>query len=653
MRRMTLMLYLAVLACVVSSVQADEKRSLRVRKEFVPVSFTSVTINDSFWAPRQETNRTRTIPYEYEQCKKTGRIDGFRPDWKPAEGQKRHIFYDSDVAKWIEAASYSLATHPDPKLDELLDEVIAGIASCQLSDGYLNSYFVNVEPSKRWTNLRDWHELYCAGHLMEAAVAHYQATGKRNLLDVMCRYADYIDRTFGTEEGKKRGYCGHEEIELALVKLYHATGEKRYLDLAKYFVDERGRQPHYFDIEARQRGEDPSEWHGRSYEYCQADRPLREQRQVTGHAVRAMYIYSAMADIAGEYGDATLMPALTSIWDDVTLRRMYITGGLGPSGHNEGFTTAYDLPNETAYAETCAAVGFIFWSHRMLQLDCDGKYADAMERALYNGALSGISLDGTKFFYTNPLASSGQYERKDWFGCACCPPNICRLLASVGQYVYSQSESDLAVHLYIQSSAKMNLKGKEVVLHQNTNYPWDGKVSISIALAEPMKFGLRLRIPGWCRSWKLKINGKPLDVPLTKGYVRLEREWTNGDVVELDMAMPVERIYAHPNVQADAGRVAFQRGPIVYCFEEVDNPGIPLNSVILPRDSKLESSFHKDVLGGVVLIKGKAKHEPQGYWDNSLYRVGPPDLKSCEITGIPYYAWCNRGKGSMVVWVRE
>jgi DUF1680 family protein len=642
-----------VFLCAVSLVWADQEESLKVKKQFIPVSFTDVRIEDVFWKPRQETNRTRTIPYEYEQCKKTGRIDGFRPDWQPAEGQHRHIFYDSDVAKWIEAASYSLALHPDPELDKLLDEVIEGIASCQLPDGYLNSYFVNVAPDKRWTNLRDCHELYCAGHLIEAAVAHYQATGKRRFLDIMCRYADHIDQTFGTAEGKKRGYCGHEEIELALVKLYHATGEKKYLELSKYFVDERGRQPHYFDIEARARGEDPNEWYGKTYEYCQADKPLREQRQVTGHAVRAMYIYSAMADLAGEYGDATLMPALNSIWDDVTLRRMYITGGLGPSGHNEGFTTAYDLPNETAYAETCAAIGFIFWSHRMLQLDCDSKYADAMERALYNGALSGISIDGTKFFYTNPLASSGQHERKDWFGCACCPPNICRLLASVGQYIYSCNESDVAVHLYVQGSAKVEINGQDVILRQKTDYPWDGRVTVSFEMNKPTKFGLRLRIPGWCRQWKLRINGEPVKAVPAKGYVRLERQWTNEDIVELYMAMPVERVYAHPNVQANVGRVALQRGPIVYCLEQVDNPGIPLNSIILPRDTKFETSFCKDLLGGVVVLKGKAKYEAEKEWDGLLYRIGPPKLKNCEITAIPYYAWCNRGKGSMIVWIRE
>lgn len=635
---------------VASAVQAVEGP---VKREFVPVSFTSVTVDDVFWAPRLETNRVSTIPYEYEQCKETGRIDGFRPDWMPGPGQTRHVFYDSDVAKWIEAASYSLATHPDPKLDRQLDEVIANIASCQQPDGYLNSYFVHVEPTKRWSNLRDLHELYCAGHLIEAAVAHYQATGKRSLLDVMCRYADYIGSVFGSEEGKKRGYCGHEEIELALVKLYHSTGEKRYLELGKYFVDERGRQPYYYHIEAEARGDDPAQYHGRAYDYCQADKPLRDQREVTGHAVRAMYIYSAMADLAAEYGDATLMPALNSIWDSVTLQRMYVTGGLGPSASNEGFTTAYDLPNESAYAETCAAIGLIFWAHRMLQLDCDGKYADEMERALYNGALSGISLDGTRFFYTNPLASHGQHERQPWFGCACCPPNIARLISSLGEYVYGQSGQDIAVHLYVQGSAKLKMAGQDVILRQKTDYPWDGKVSIGLDIARPAAFGLRLRIPGWCRSWKLKVNGKPIAVKPELGYIRIERQWTGGDTVELDLSMPVERVHAHPKVQANVGRVALRRGPIVYCLEGIDNAGIPLDNVVLPKDAELTTAFRKDLLGGVIVVTGSAQYADGSAWDGALYRASAPKVRKCKITAIPYYAWCNRGKGEMAVWIRE
>lgn len=640
---------IAAMAGICGSIHAEDA----VKEHFIPVPLTQVKISDGFWAPRQKTNRERTIPYEYAKCKETGRIDGFRPDWKPGEGQQRHIFYDSDVAKWIEAASYSLATHPDPKLDKLLDEVIANIASCQRPDGYMNSWFVNVEPEKRWTNLRDWHELYCAGHMMEAAVAHYQATGKRSLLDIMCRYADHICETFGRGPGQKRGYCGHEEIELALVKLYHATGEKRYLEQSKYFVDERGfKPPHYFDVEAMARGEDPEKFWARSYDYCQADIPLREQRKVTGHAVRAMYIYSGMSDLVREYNDQTLMPALNSIWDDVTLRRMYITGGIGPSASNEGFTTEYDLPNDSAYAETCAAIGLIFWSHRMLQLDCDGKYADVMERALYNGALSGISLDGERFFYVNPLASHGQHERQEWFGCACCPPNIARLIASVGQYVYGQSDDEIAVHLYVQGSCDLTIRGQNVTLRQDTLYPWDGKVAITMAMQKPADFGLRLRVPSWCRKYDLRVNGKAMSLKPNKGYLYLAGPWKDGDKIVLDMAMPIERIYAHPEVQADVGRVALQRGPIVYCLEQADNEHRVYN-IVLPRASKLEAVHRKDLLGGVTVITGEARYIEEEDWKGHLYRPGPEKLRSCKITAIPYYAWCNRGKGNMAVWIRE
>src|SRR5512136_2068131 len=425
-----------------------------MKKSFTPLSFTQVSIEDEFWAPRLRTNRERTIPLEYEQCRSTGRLDAFRLNWKPGMEPVPHIFWDSDVAKWIEAASYTLAAHPDPRLQAQLDEIISLIASAQNSDGYLNTHFTVVEPGKRWTNLRDRHELYCAGHLIEAAVAHFQATGKRTLLDVLCRYADHIDQTFGPRPGQKRGYPGHEEIELALVKLYHVTGERRYLDLSLYFVDERGRQPHYYDLEAVARGDDPASYWAKTYAYMQAHVPVREQHQVVGHAVRAMYLYSALADLAGETGDRSLLETCEELWLHLCTRNLYITGGIGPSPANEGFTADYDLPNESAYAETCASIGLVFWNHRLLQLECAGRYADMMERALYNGVLSGVSLDGEKFFYENPLASQGNHHRQAWFDCACCPPNLARLLASLGQYVYAQNDTELAVHLYVQGSGR-------------------------------------------------------------------------------------------------------------------------------------------------------------------------------------------------------
>jgi len=624
----------------------------RARRTYIPVSFTAVSIEDEFWAPRIRVNRERTIPAEYRQCEETGRINALKLDWKPGQQPVPHIFWDSDIAKWIEAASYSLATHPDPALDAQLDEVIALLASAQQPDGYLNTHFTVVEPEKRWTNLRDWHELYCAGHLIEAAVAHFQATGKRTLLDVLCRYADYIETVFGAEPGKKRGYCGHEEIELALVKLYRATGEPRYLRLSRYFVDERGRQPHYFDIEARVRGEDPKDYWAKTYAYNQSHLPVREQREVVGHAVRAMYLYSAMADLAGETGDDSLLKAGEHLWNHLCTQRMYITGGIGPSSHNEGFTADYDLPNETAYAETCAAVGLVFWNYRLLQLDCDGRYADVIERALYNGVFSGVSLDGERFFYENPLASLGNHHRQPWFDCACCPPNLARLLASLGQYVYAQSETDAVVHLYIQGSGRLKIGGRDVTLRQETRYPWDGTVAIRLDMAQPATFGLKLHIPGWCRTARLHVNGQTVDLvgKIERGYVRLERAWNPGDRVVLDLAMPIERIRAHPDVRQDAGCVALQRGPIVYCLEQVDQDA-PVNRIVLPQAANLSSHFDPDLLDGVMVIKSTALAADVADWQGTLYRAQEPNLIPCTLTAIPYYSWDNRQPGQMRVWI--
>jgi DUF1680 family protein len=565
-----------------------------------------------------------------------------------------HIFWDSDVAKWLEAASYSLATHPDQALEAQVDEVIRLIVAAQQPDGYLNTYFTVVEPEKRWTNLRDWHELYCAGHLIEAAVAHFQATGKRVLLDALCRYADYIDTVFGTAPGKKHGYPGHEEIELALVKLYRVTGEKRYLHLSQYFIDERGRQPHYFDIEARLRGEDPAAFQHKIYEYNQSHLPVREQREVVGHAVRAMYLYSAMADLARELHDQSLFDADQRLWNHLCTTRLYITGGLGPSRHNEGFTADYDLPNETAYAETCAAIGLVFWNHRMLQLDCEARYADVLERALYNCVLSGVSLDGQKFFYENPLASLGTHHRQEWFWVACCPPNIARLLASLGQYIYAVNDKDLAVHLYIQSTAQMTVGGREVTVRQETTYPWNGIITLRLGMDEPSMFGLRLRIPGWCQNAQLKVNGDAFDIAshLEQGYVRVERVWQADDKVELELAMPVERMYAHPNVRQDAGCVVIQRGPLVYCLEGTDNK-VPLHRIVVPRTAELASHFGPDVLGGVTVVSGDALVEEDTDWRETLYRSWPASLQPGAITAIPYYVWDNRQPGEMRVWLRE
>ncbi|MBI1773930.1 MAG: glycoside hydrolase family 127 protein [Proteobacteria bacterium] len=625
------------------------------------VPFTAVELADNLWAPRQRAVRERTVPFLYGQCEKIGMIEALAVTEPPGplaypfknNGTTTTVMYwDSDIAKWIEAASYTLATHPDPKLDALLDDVIGRIAKAQQEDGYFNSYFLRREPAKRWSNLRDWHELYCAGHMIEAAVAHAQATGKDNLLSVARRNADHIDRTFGRGANQKRGYCGHEEIELALVKLYRHTGERRYLDLASYFIDERGRQPHYFDLEARIRGQDPADYWHKTYEYNQSHGPVRQQDRVVGHAVRAMYLYSAMADLAGELGDESLLHACERLWADLTGKRLYVTGGLGPSAGNEGFTTDYDLPNETAYAETCAAVGLVFWSHRMLQIAGDGRYADAMEMALYNGAVSGISLDGERFFYDNPLASRGNHHRWTWHRCPCCPANIARLIASLGSYVYSAGPNEIAVHLYVQGQARIELDGTKVRIAQTTNYPWDGAVDIRVEPDAPKDFSLRLRIPGWCRRSSLAINGKTVDLSgiIAHGYACIERSWQAGDEVSLRLHMPIERVHAHPDVRADQGRVALKRGPIVYCLEAVDNAA-PLQRIVLPRAAGLEAQYDAHLLGGVATLSGQALVVRPS--DGALYCSDPYGRASTTIKAIPYHLWDHRQPGEMLVWIPE
>ncbi len=631
------------------------------RQRYTPAQITAVTFDDPFWAAQLQVNRERTIPHIHSQLARVGSIDAFRKDWEwPAEATRRHawggtltMFWDSDLAKWLEAASYSLATHPDPKLDHLLDEIIELIAIAQQPDGYLNTWFISVDPANRWANLRDWHELYCAGHLIEAAVAHYQATGKRNLLDVLCRYADYIGQTFGVEPGKRRGYCGHPEIELALVRLAQATGEQRYLELSHYFVEERGNQPHYYNSEALTRGENPETFWARSYEYNQSHLPVRQQTQVVGHAVRAVYLYSAMADLAGAYGDQELLDVCDRLWHHLTTRRMYVMGGIGTSKQNEGFTGDYDLPNESAYAETCAAIGLIFWGRRMLQFKLDRRYTDIMELALYNGVRSGISLAGDTFFYDNPLASNGTHHRQHWFACPCCPPNLARIFASLGEYVYAQSEDEAVIHLYVQGSGTLHVAGQDVTLRQETRYPWDGAVAIHIDPAVPAGFTLRLRIPGWCANPTISVNGEPVDLQTqSDGYLGITRQWQAGDIVRLDLPMPVQRLYGHPAIAADVGQVTLRRGPLVYCLEQIDH-GVPLHQIVLPAQAELTARFEPELLGGVVVIGGAALALNQADWNDTLYRTQPPETSPCDLTAIPYYAWDNRSAGAMQVWVQS
>ena len=639
-------------------------RTAKSLRKLTPVSQAQVQIDGGFWGERLRVNREITLPVEYEQCKSTGRIDAFRLDWKPGEPDPPHIFWDSDVAKWLEAASYSLSTHPDALLEEKVDQVVDLIAAAQQDDGYLNVHFTVVEPEKRWSNLRYHHELYCAGHLIEAAVAHCEATGKQTFLEAMRRYADYIGTVFGRGRGKRRGYPGHEEIELALVKLYRATGCRKYLTLAKYFVDERGTAPHYFDKEAEQSGEGPADCSHGGHDRWQAHIPVREQKTAEGHAVRACYLYAGMADVAAETGDSELLAACRTIWRNVVEKRMYVHGGVGSTRFGERFTIDYDLPNEGAYAETCAAIALVFFAHRMLQIEPNSEYADVMERTLYNGIISGVSMDGTRFFYDNYLASfpgihrfTGQKEpvRQEWFGCACCPPNLARLLASLGQYVYSQTDSAIFVHLFVNGQARFEVCGQEVRLIQRTEYPWEEAVRIEVLPESPAAFTVAIRIPGWCTDGRVAVNGETLetDARPRKGYIRLRRRWRKGDRIELLLRMPVERVEAHPSVRHDSGRIALQRGPLLYCLEEQDN-GKGLHDVLLPSHAELAvTKGSSGMLKGIPMIVGKAFRRDAGEWKGQLYRTTRSELCPCEITAVPYFMWANRGEGEMIVWIRQ
>ncbi len=605
-----------------------------------PVPFPQVRLTDTFWAPRLETNRVKTVPHNIETCEKTGRISNFTRAAGTEPGEFTGIYFnDSDVYKMLEGASYSLALRPDRELERKLDEIIAKISSAQGKDGYLNTYFTLVEKGKRWTDLPVKHELYCAGHLFEAAVAHFRATGKRSLLDVACRFADHIGATFGP--GKKSGVPGHEEIELALVKLFEVTGEERYLDLARYFIDERGR------------GTD-RKLYG---EYCQDHMPIRQQREIVGHAVRAMYLYSGAADVAAYSGDKGLIDAMDRVWDNVVHRKMYVTGGIGALATNEGFSVDYDLPNDTAYAETCASIGMALWNYRLFLLHGDGRHADVFEQVLYNGLLSGVSLDGERFFYVNPLASRGRHHRQPWFDCACCPTNVVRFIPSVGGYLYALSGDALWVNLYASSEATITLgdggQKTAVKVTQRTSYPWDGGVRMTLEPEKPAKFAVRLRVPGWCEKLTCRLNDRLVDdPPVDRGYIELRREWAAGDQIDLALVLSPQRVESHPAVKGNAGRVAFRRGPFIYCLEAVDNGG-RVGDLVVPRAAALlPSDLKPNLLGGVVLLRTRGYRVKAADWARKLYQAAV-ESEEVDVVAVPYYAWDNRDPGEMTVWVPE
>lgn len=623
------------------SVVVDTRASPHARLQPVPLG--SVRLQDTFWQPRLRVNQSVTLPSQYRQCEETGRIDNFRRAAGAKDGPFRGRYYnDSDVYKWVEAAAYVLAAGPDPALETMLDEVVRAIASAQQPDGYLNTYFMYEREGERWTNLRDLHELYCAGHLFQGAIAVHRCTGRRDLLDVALRYADCICRVFGPEGTD--GTCGHQEIEMALVELYRATGEARYLVQARLFMERRGRKPGVI-------GGSP---------YHQDHQPFRELDAVAGHAVRMAYYCCGGADVLAETGEIAYADALERLWRSMTTRRQYVTGGIGSRYEGEAFGEDFELPNERAYAESCAAIGSVMWNWRMLLLTGEARFADALEIALYNGVIPGLSLDGSDYFYQNPLADAGRHRRQPWFECACCPPNIARMLASLPGYFYSTSPEGVWVHLYASGGAEAALpSGARLGILQETAYPWAGELRFTLALEAPETFSLFLRIPGWCRNAAVVMDGERLDLQIDKGvYVELRREWKPGDQVGLLLEMPPFRLECHPAVAGNAGRVALQRGPLVYCVEQADLDGADPANLVLPTGSELLADWQPDLLGGVVVLRGAARlRRPEPAWDEALYRrcgeTAPPVEGPRELVAVPYYAWANREPGAMAVWIHS
>ena len=580
------------------------------------IDFSHVKINDNFWSPRLSKHVSATLPVCIDQIEnQTGRIRNFENAAK-GEGEHSGIFFDdSDVYKALEGMAYSLINNPDPELEKKADEWIDKFAAAQQPDGYINTFYTLTGLDKRWTNM-DKHEMYCAGHMIEAGVAYYQATGKRKLLDVCIRMTDHMMSQFGP--GKRHWVPGHEEIELALVKLYQTTQEQKYLDFAYWLLEERGHGHGTMGDEGK--------WNP---VYYQDIVPVRQLTDISGHAVRCMYLYCGMADVAALKNDTGYIAAMDRLWDDVVHRNMYITGGIGSSRDNEGFTEDYDLANLDAYCETCASVGMVLWNQRMNQLTGDSKYIDILERSLYNGALAGISLGGDRFFYVNPLESKGDHHRQEWYGCACCPSQLSRFLPSIGNYIYASSDDALWVNLYIGNTGQIRIGETDILLTQETDYPWDGSVKLTISTSQPLEKEIRLRIPNWCKTYDLSINGKRINVSEEKGYAVI-KDWKSQDVIALDMDMPVEIVAADPHVKENFGKRAIQRGPLVYCMEEIDNPEY-FDQIQLSPSTTFQTAFVSDILNGIKTIKTNGRAQ--------------------SATFIPYYAWDNRKAGKMRVWI--
>lgn len=668
---MTLKIFKAMVMIGAMAFTIDCTKLSKENKDYPikPVPFNLVKIKDEFWAPRIEKNRTVTIPFALKQNEETGRVDNFAIAGGLMKGEyKGERYNDTDVYKVLEGASYSLALHPDPELDKYLDTLIEKINAAQEDDGYLfTPRTANPDHPRpgigeeRWSNLAVSHELYNAGHLYEAAVTHYQATGKRNFLDIALKNADLIASVFGPD--KRHDAPGHQEIEMGLVKLFRVTKNEAYLNLAKFFLDQRGRELKLKLYPTKSRFaiyNDPVQ--------IQAHKPVLEQNEAVGHAVRATYMYSGMADVAALTGDSSYVEAIDRLWDNVVGKKMYLTGGLGAKHSGESFGENYELPNLTAYNETCAAIGNVFWNHRLFLLHGDTKYLDVLERVLYNGVISGVSLEGNTFFYPNPLESDGKYafnkgkaSRQPWFGVACCPGNIARFIPSVPGYVYAHRKDVLYVNLFVASAAAVKMNGQTVSIKQATRYPWEGEITIIINPERSREFAVFIRIPGWAQNQPvptdlyryidteaevpvLKVNGEAVPLELERGFARIRRKWKAGDVIELSLPMPIRRVLSHPDVKENEDKVALERGPVVYCAEWVDNNGRTLN-LVLPDEAELRAEYNENFLNGMALIRGKALASEPGASGKS------PTFKEQNFTAIPYYAWAHRGEGEMSVWL--
>lgn len=657
-------------------------------------SLKNIQVTDAFFKHLMDTVREEMIPYQWAAlndevegaepsfCMRNFRVAAKLGEKRRAEGQESlpvwpidnfnlvpedmthledrfygFVFQDTDFSKWIEAVGYSLSQHPDPALEKLADSAIDVVCAAQYEDGYLDTFYIINDPAKRFTNLKDHHELYCFGHLVEGAIAYYEATGKEKLLHAAMKFADYIDNVFGPEEGKCKGYPGHEIAEMALGRLYEITGDERYLRLAKFFIDERGKRPYYFDTEHHVERKDEKE----DYFYHQAHRPVRQQHEAVGHAVRAVYLYTGMAEVAKYTGDEELKKACEKLWDSIEHEKMYITGGIGATPEGEAFSYPYHLPNDRMYNETCASIGLVFFARRMLEMSPKSCYADVMERALYNGIISGMALDGKSFFYVNPMEVEPEgckqdphrkhvaLPRQKWFGCACCPPNLSRMISSVAQYAYSENENTIYMHLYCGGELKKNFGDSEVKISVKSEYPWKDSVKVKFSMEKATTFSYAVRMPGWCEKPEIIVNGNVAEGELSEGYLYLTREWCEGDVIELRFPMKPIFYQADTRVRDNIGKVALMRGPVVYCVEEADN-GKELSLLEVKADGVGEITEVACTIAGAedaVSLVAKGRRIIPRQTKNLYEPYRKYDYEQVEITYVPYYAWCNRGVGEM------